>query len=80
MDEVDGRPGAVALQFGRMDAPCGVHEMSLSLPACDSRISANLLTCYPREAGANLLPFFMNPTIGNPSTFTGEHHENVSGK
>jgi hypothetical protein len=31
MDEVDGRPGAVALQFGRVDAPRDVPMLSLSL-------------------------------------------------
>ena len=31
MDEVDGRPGAVALQFGHLDAPMDVPMVSLSL-------------------------------------------------
>jgi len=74
MDEVDGRPGPVALQFGHLDAPSDVPVVSLSLP------SANLLTCHPREAGANLLLLSINSHIGNPSPFTGEHHENLPGK
>ena len=32
MDEVDGRPGAVALQSGHLDAPLDVLGVSLSLP------------------------------------------------
>ena len=32
MDEVDGRPGHVALQFGHFDAPMDVPMVSLCLP------------------------------------------------
>ena len=32
MDEVDGRPGPVALQFGHLDAPMDVPMVSLCLP------------------------------------------------
>jgi hypothetical protein len=74
MDEVDGRPGHVALQSGHLDAPKGVPTASLPLP------SANLLTRYPREAGSNSPLLSKKPLIDNPSTFTGEHHENVPGK
>jgi hypothetical protein len=31
MDEVDGRPGAVASQFGHIDAIQGIRPLSLSL-------------------------------------------------
>jgi hypothetical protein len=32
MDEVDGRPGAVASQFGHIDAIQGIRPLSLPLP------------------------------------------------
>jgi len=57
MDEVDGRPGHVALQSGHSDAPKGVPTASLSHP------SANLPTRYPRKAGANLLFLSTNSHI-----------------
>jgi hypothetical protein len=66
MDEVDGRPGHVALQSGHTNAHCGVPTDLLSLPP------ANLLTRYPREAGANLLFLSYNPPFGNSPSFTGE--------
>ena len=39
MDEVDGRPGHVALQFGHLDAPKDAPALSLSLLLSTNRFN-----------------------------------------
>ena len=48
MDEVDGRPGAVALQSGHLDAPRDVRTYPLSLPYSTLRSTVISSTQLPR--------------------------------
>ncbi len=84
MDEVVGRPGPVALQFGHLDAPWDVPMVSLSLYHSIPKIliinnekpsSAFLTIQIPRLFSSADQPKAACPTAGG-----GELHENVSGK
>jgi hypothetical protein len=61
MDEVDGRPGAVALQSGHLDAPRGVPMVSLSL--------LDIWVPQIPLPGAGSPQFFLT----KPLNLTGEH-------
>jgi hypothetical protein len=52
MDEVDGRPGAVARKSGHLDAFNGVPPLSLSLPSLSHKFNSNQGT-IPRVQGEN---------------------------
>jgi len=66
MDEVDGRPGPVALQFGHLDALKRVPTASLSLPIPTPDKTTNSST-------ESLAP----PQVAN---YKEKHYENVPGK
>jgi hypothetical protein len=66
MDEVDGRPGHVALQSGHLDALADVPVVSLSLPFHSLTKTTKLV--YEK----------IGPTAGGK--ITGEYHENLPGK
>ena len=73
MDEVDGRPGPVALQLGHLDASPDVPMNSLSLPLFRTR-SATLFHQAPAAIISATDPFF---DLCNPKE---KQYENVSGK
>ena len=50
MDEVDGRPGPVALKSGHLDASTGVPPLSLSFPS---------IACHPERPSASRPPIRM---------------------
>jgi hypothetical protein len=75
MDEVDGRPGAVALQSGHLDAPLDVPMVSLSLPHSTPQSTVIPSTQLPRHYSGADQPKAACPTAGG-----GEHHENLPGK
>jgi hypothetical protein len=82
MDEVDGRPGHVALQFGHLDAPQDAPAPSLRL-----RHSFRLQELEPVKQGGSLLcpnlPRVNVSSLKSPgprSIDSGENHENVPGK
>ena len=74
MDEVDGKPGHVALQSGHIDAPTDVPTAFLSLPYDTPKRTSSPSTQPPRLFSGADQPKATNPTGG------GVHHENVSGK
>jgi hypothetical protein len=88
MDEVDGRPGAVALQSGHLDAHSGVPATPLSLPHSTPRSTVIPSTQLPRLFSGADQPKAACPTAGGlhhrrwlaPPQVVGEHHENLPGK
>jgi hypothetical protein len=74
MDEVDGRPGHVALQSGHLDAPQDVSNLSLCLAP-------------PHKSGAPRLAFetrvnaaLLRTVIHQNEHRQGDTHENLPGK
>ncbi len=65
MDEVDGRPGAVAIQSGHTNAPQGVLKVSLSLPNPSPKKRTVILSERSESKDLRLLSF-SDLTFGCP--------------
>jgi hypothetical protein len=73
MDEVDGRPGPVALKPGHLNASHGVLPFSLSLQTKPVILSERSESKDPRL-------FFIPRATTHIVYHPGETHENVPGK
>ncbi len=72
MDEVDGKPGPVALQSGHLDALNRVPTASLSLPLKFTVIPSQVERPGFRPSRAQI--------FANIRNTQEKHHENVPGK
>src|SRR5208337_3636843 len=75
MDEVDGKPGPVALQFGHLDALNRVPTASLSLPS-----KFTVILSEAQRSRRSCVSTFSRPIFRTNTQITGEHHENLPGK
>ena len=84
MDEDQGRPGPVALQFGHLDAPQDVREPSLCPPREPSPTiklwMPQLFRVADRGGSPEIRASFPPSFRWTTPRLRREHHENVSGK
>ena len=67
MDEVDGKPGPVALQFGHLDALKRVPPVSLSLPP-----KFTVILSEAQRSRRICVSAFSRPTFCTNTQITGE--------